>query len=71
MKSVMKSTEDGPILYFELTEKEVRELWLQTKQNGFDVSTYELFTDHLIDFLNKVKRTKKLDRIHHNSLPEM
>ena len=71
MKSVMKSTEDGPVLYLELSEKEVRALWLETKQNGYNVDTYELFTDHLIDFLNKVKRTKKLDRIHHNSLPEI
>lgn len=71
MKSVMKTTESGPLLYLELTEEEVRKLWLETKQNGYEVDTYELFSDHLIDFLNKVKRTKKLDRIHHNSLPEL
>lgn len=71
MKSVSKSTEGGQVLYLELTEKEVRALWLETKQNGYEVDTYELFSDHLIDFLNKVKRNKKLDRIHHNSLPEM
>lgn len=69
MKSVAKTTEEGAVFYLELTEDEVEALWKESKPNGYSVDTYRKFTDHLLDFMAK-QRKSKLERIHHNQVPD-
>jgi len=71
MKSVLKSTEEGTFLYLQLTEREVRSLYKDIAPAFPSAAPmYSLFESHLLDFLNKISKPTKLERLHHNQTPD-
>jgi hypothetical protein len=72
MRSVTRSTDEGPILYLEIPYKEVEELFYQTTNNGYNCPRYDQLDEHLRDFLmkNYTSRIPRTDRMRATELPE-